>query len=208
MQDKNVVTVIDYGAGNTGSVVNMIKKVGGNPAYARTAQEIAGAGKLILPGVGSFDNAIRRLTDLDMIGAIKNHAAIGAPLLGICLGMQLLADSSEEGVLPGLGLIAGTVRRFSFDRHNADLKIPHMGWNRITRTLDHPLSRGLEEGARFYFVHSYYFDPQDRADTLFEARYGLDFTAGVQRDNVMGVQFHPEKSHRFGMQLLKNYIEF
>ncbi|WP_193337140.1 imidazole glycerol phosphate synthase subunit HisH [Devosia beringensis] len=207
MQEKNVVTVIDYGAGNTGSVVNMIKKVGGTPALARTPTEVAEAGKLILPGVGSFDNAMRRLSELDLIAPIKHHAASGAPLLGICLGMQLLADSSEEGLLPGLGMIAGTVRHFNFDRHNADLKIPHMGWNRISRAAEHPLTRGLEDGVRFYFVHSYYFDPQDPAEILLEARYGIDFAAGVHRDNVMGVQFHPEKSHRFGMQLLKNYIE-
>jgi glutamine amidotransferase len=207
MPENNVIKVIDYGAGNTGSVINMIKKMGGIPAYARTAQEIEGAAKLILPGVGSFDNAMRRLNDLGMVAPIKSHAAKGAPLLGICLGMQLLADSSEEGVLPGLGLIGGTVRRFSFDRANANIKVPHMGWNRIKRAADHALARGLEEGARFYFVHSYYFAPEDADNALFTAHYGLDFTAGVQRDNVMGVQFHPEKSHRFGMQLIKNYIE-
>lgn len=207
MPESNVITVIDYGAGNTGSVINMIKKMGGTAVLARTAQEVEEASKLILPGVGSFDNAMRRLNDLDMVAPIKSHAARGAPLLGICLGMQLLADGSEEGVLPGLGLIKGTVRRFNFDRTNAELKIPHMGWNRIKQAANHPLARGLDEGARFYFVHSYYFAPEDPVSMLFTAHYGFDFTAGVQRDNVMGVQFHPEKSHRFGMQLLKNYIE-
>jgi glutamine amidotransferase len=120
--------------------------------------------------------------------------------------MQLLADRSEEGVMPGLGLIPGTVKLLSFEQERA-LKVPHMGWNQVASSKGHSLTAGLDEHARFYFVHSYYFKCEDDQDELLSTRYGVDFSSGVQRDNVMGVQFHPEKSHRYGMQLIKNFVE-
>lgn len=201
-----LVTVIDYGAGNIGSVLNMIKHVGGAVEVARDASGVLGAGKILLPGVGSFDNAMTRLTNLGLIEPLKARASEGAPFLGICLGMQLLANRSEEGTLEGLGLIQGGVRRFRFEGVAASLKIPHMGWNRVTPTRDHPLSAGLGVDARFYFVHSYFFDCENPDNALLRSFYGVPFTSGVQCGNVMGVQFHPEKSHRYGMQLIKNFV--
>lgn len=202
-----MIAVVDYGAGNIGSVLNMIHKVGGKAAAVSAVDDLLAADKILLPGVGSYDNAMSRLTSLGLVEVLKARAADGVAFLGICLGMQLLADSSEEGVLPGLGIIPGCVKRFRFEGDLARLKIPHMGWNRVHAVRPHPLVNGLEQDARFYFVHSYYFDCVDLADRLFEAEYGLRFTCGVQRLNVMGVQFHPEKSHRYGMQLMKNFIE-
>jgi glutamine amidotransferase len=162
--------------------------------------------KILLPGVGSFDNAMHKLEQLELVHPLRESAAAGVPLFGICLGMQLLSDGSEEGKLPGLGLISGRVRRFRFDTEQSSLKIPHMGWNQVKTSKIHPLADGLESGGRFYFVHSYHYECEDPTDELFKTHYGYDFTSGVHRGNVMGVQFHPEKSHRFGMQLFKNFI--
>lgn len=203
----SIITIIDYGAGNIGSVLNMIRHVGGKAEVASEASAVLAAEKILLPGVGSFDHAVNRLTALGLVDPLKRAAQSGIPLLGICLGMQLLADDSEEGTLQGLGLIPGHVRRFRFDGENAKLKIPHMGWNRVQPARQHRLVEGLEEDARFYFVHSYYYDCQANEDVLFETTYGDRFTSGVQRGNVTGVQFHPEKSHRFGMQLIRNFQE-
>jgi glutamine amidotransferase len=200
-----VITVVDYGGGNIGSVLNMIRKVGAQAVTAGSAEELQRARKILLPGVGSFDNAMSRLQRLGLIETLQARARDGAPFLGICLGMQLLADSSEEGELPGLGLVPGQVRRFRFDGESAALKIPHMGWNLVAPARAEPLTSGLEQDARFYFVHSYWFDCAEPADVLLRTAYGFAFPSGVQRGNVMGVQFHPEKSHRFGMQLLKNF---
>lgn len=201
-----MITVIDYGAGNIGSVLNMIKHVGGTAEVARNAEGVLAAKKILLPGVGSFDNAMTRLASLGLVEPLKTRAGDGIPFLGICLGMQLLANGSEEGTMAGLGLIAGQVRRFRFEGDAAALKIPHMGWNRVTPVVTHPLTQGLGADARFYFVHSYYFDCENPEDALLQSVYGPSFTSGVQRGNVMGVQFHPEKSHRYGMQLIKNFV--
>lgn len=185
----------------------MIKHVGGTAEVAHDASGVLGAKKILLPGVGSFDSAMMRLANLDLVEPLKTRAAEGAPFLGICLGMQLLANRSEEGTLEGLGLIPGQVCRFRFKGEAAGLKIPHMGWNRVTPTVDdHPLSAGLGADARFYFVHSYYFECENSENTLFKSFYGVPFTSGVQHDNIMGVQFHPEKSHRYGMRLIKNFV--
>lgn len=201
-----MITIIDYGAGNIGSVLNMIRHVGGKAEVTGDAAGVLGAKKILLPGVGSFDNAMTRLAGLGLVEPLKARAQSGVPFLGICLGMQLLANESEEGRMAGLGLIPGRVRRFRFEGEAAKLKIPHMGWNRVTPVRAHPLGRGLEEGARFYFVHSYYFECERDEDVLFRSVYGHEFTSGVQRGNVMGVQFHPEKSHRYGMQLIRNFV--
>lgn len=201
-----MITVIDYGAGNIGSVLNMIQKIGGQAIASGNEAVVREADKILLPGVGSFDNAVKRLSDLGLMDALRERASVGVPLFGICLGMQLLSDASEEGSLPGLGLIPGRVRRFHFEGDQKALKIPHMGWNRVVSAKAHALCEDLENDARFYFVHSYYYDCVDPSDVLFRTSYGRDFSSGVQRGNVMGVQFHPEKSHRFGMQLLKNFV--
>lgn len=201
-----MITVVDYGAGNIGSVLNMIKHVGGTAKVAREAEGVLAAKKILLPGVGSFDNAMTRLAALGLVEPLKQRAREGIPFLGICLGMQLLAKGSEEGTMAGLGLIAGKVRRFRFESQTAALKIPHMGWNRVTPVIPHALTQGLGHDARFYFVHSYYFDCENPEDVLLQSEYGLSFTSGVQRGNIMGLQFHPEKSHRYGMQLIKNFV--
>ena len=201
-----MITVIDYGAGNIGSVLNMIKHVGGQAEVTGEPIGVLRATKILLPGVGSFDNAMTRLARLGLTDALKEQAHAGVPFLGICLGMQLLAQQSEEGSLPGLGFISGRVRRFNFAGGITKLKIPHMGWNQVTPVRDHELVQGMGEGARFYFVHSYYFDCERDEDVLLRSVYGHKFASGVQRGNVMGVQFHPEKSHRYGMQLIRNFV--
>ena len=202
-----MITVVDYGAGNIGSVLNMIRKVGGQAVASGQSDELLKAEKILLPGVGSFDNAMSRLKNLALIEVLQERAEAGVPFFGICLGMQLLSSNSEEGTLPGLGLIPGSVRRFKFDAEQAHLKIPHMGWNRAEPLREHSLCKGLENDARFYFVHSYFYECENPEHVLFKSTYGSDFASGIQRENVMGVQFHPEKSHRYGMQLLKNFIE-
>lgn len=200
-----MITIIDYGAGNIGSVLNMIRHVGGQAAVARDVAGVMAAEKILLPGVGSFDNAMSRLDKLALVGPLKERAASGIPFLGICLGMQLLANSSEEGSWGGLGLVPGRVRKFR-PAEGSNLKVPQMGWNRAAPVRSHPLAQDLDGGARFYFVHSYYFECEHQQDVLFNSFYGQEFASGVQRANVAGVQFHPEKSHRYGMQLIRNFI--
>lgn len=202
-----MINIIDYGAGNVGSVLNMIKHVGGQARIVSDPSSLINGGKILLPGVGSFDNAMTRLKNLNLIEPLKHLAKINTPLLGICLGMQLLADSSEEGKMDGLGLIPGRVKKIHFDSEIGAYKVPHMGWNTVNPIKDHVLINGLQDDARFYFVHSYYYDCMNKEDELLQSHYGFDFTAGVQRGNIVGLQFHPEKSHRYGMQLLKNFIE-
>ncbi len=203
-----MITLLNYGCGNVGSILNMIRHVGGQAEVTGDPVAVLGAKKILLPGVGSFDNAMRRLAETGLIEPLKVRAQEGIPILGICLGMQLLANDSEEGCMPGLGLIQGRVRRFYFDGESAKLKIPHMGWNYVMPIQTHPLAEGIEGDARFYFIHSYYFDCDNDEDVLFRTNYGHEFTSGVRHGNVMGIQFHPEKSHRHGMQLMRNFVKF
>lgn len=181
-----MITVVDYGAGNIGSVLNMIRKVGGQAVASGQSDEFLKAEKILLPGVGSFDNAMSRLKNLALIEVLQERAEAGVPFFGICLGMQLLSNNSEEGTLPGLGLIPGSVRRFKFDAEQAHLKIPHMGWNRAEPLREHSLCKGLENDARFYFVHSYFYECENPEHVLFKSTYGSDFASGIQRENVMG----------------------
>lgn len=201
-----MIVVIDYGAGNIGSVLNMIKKAGGQAIASANINDIQNASKILLPGVGSFDNAMSKLEELGLVEPIQQKALSGTPTLGICLGMQLFANWSEEGKKAGLGLIPGGVKRFKFDAKDALLRVPHMGWNKVSISKSHAITEHLEEDARFYFVHSYHYQCEDAKDVLFSTHYGYDFSSGIQRENIMGVQFHPEKSHRYGMQLFKNFI--
>jgi len=204
---KSPVYVVDYGVGNVGSVVNMIKRAGGEAVASGDLQLLSSAAKVLLPGVGSFDNAIQKLRERGLIEVLQERAAAGVPFLGICLGMQLMASVSEEGKLPGLGLIPGQVKRFKIDPALQNLKIPHMGWSKIHKIKDSHLLDGLDEKSRFYFVHSYHYDCADPEDCLLQTEYGYLFTSAIERRNLMGVQFHPEKSHRYGMQLFKNFVD-
>lgn len=198
-----MIIIVDYGMGNLGSISNMLKKIGAKNMISSRQEDIEGADKLILPGVGAFDNAINNIKNMGLWDVL-NRAVLKdmKPVLGICLGMQLLSRRSGEGVLGGFGWVeAETVRL-----NGAGLKIPHMGWNTIKIERDDGLLRGLDDSSRFYFVHSYHVACKGE-DTLARTSYGCDFTSILRKGNVMGVQFHPERSHRFGMQLLKNFSE-
>jgi glutamine amidotransferase len=201
-----MIVIIDYGMGNLGSIQNMLKKAGYKAEISSNPHQIEEADKIILPGVGSFDRAMSNLDELGLKVLLQKKASDGTPVLGICLGMQLLADSSEEGVLNGLGLIPGKVVKFNI---SPDLKVPHMGWNVVEYNPASIIFQNFKEWdeARFYFIHSYHYIPQDVAHIDGKTMYGDFFASAVSRNNIFGVQFHPEKSHKFGLQLLKNFIE-
>jgi len=201
-----MIVILDYGMGNIASVANMIYRIGGKVKLSSSPDDVRRADKLILPGVGAFDAGVRALAERELDSAVKEAVANrGAVLLGICLGMQLLFESSEEGKLPGLGLVSGHVRRFQVEAQG--LRVPHMGWNVVCPLHSSRLFNHEGEEQRFYFVHSYHAVCRDAADVSAIAHYGYDFTCAVERGSVMGVQFHPEKSHRFGMALLNRFIE-
>ena len=204
-----LIVVVDYGMGNLGSIKNMIKKVGGRVAISSKRKDVENADKLILAGVGAFDNAMRNVFALGL-GPVLSGKVIGdkTPILGICVGMQVMANKSEEGKLPGLGWIDAEVRRFRFGEENCHLKIPHMGWNSIKVRKHNQLLNGLESESRFYFVHSYHLSCKDHRDELTTTSYGYDFVSSVLKENIVGVQFHPEKSHKFGMRLMKNFVKY
>ena len=201
------VLVIDYGMGNVGSIVNMGRVAGHNIVISDDARQIAKASKLILPGVGSFDTAMTLLHKRDILRGL-NHAVLERkiPILGICLGMQLFSRRSEEGELPGLGWIAADTVRFRLEELHPALKVPHMGWNQIQSTRPDPLLIDLPVDSRFYFVHSYHVTCDDPANVLAQTTYGISFCSVVGHGNIWGAQFHPEKSHRFGLKLLSNFL--
>jgi imidazole glycerol-phosphate synthase subunit HisH len=202
-----MISVVDYGVANLGSILNMLKKIGVKARLVSTPEGIDSAESIILPGVGSFDQGVSALKSLGLNDVIKRRVLDDkVPILGICLGMQLLGRGSGEGELDGLSLIDARCERFSFGE-NASLKIPHMGWNTLIQKKSSRILQGLDGSARFYFVHSYQMVCTDPGDVLATADYGGEFTAMVQRGNISGAQFHPEKSHRFGMQLLRNFAD-
>lgn len=196
------VSVIDYGLGNLGSVANMFRRIGVPVRLISTPEEVAASDRVLLPGVGAFDRGMTRLAETGFDEALRAFATTGRPLLGICLGMQLLLDSSDEGTLGGLGLIPGTAHRFEAAPR---LRVPHMGWNSLHAVRSDPLVRGVETDSRFYFVHSYKVVPARPDDTLAVTDYGGEFTSVMRAGSVMGAQFHPEKSHAFGMTMLTNF---
>jgi glutamine amidotransferase len=203
-----MIVIVNYGMGNLGSIINMLKKVGVQAKISSDPKDIESADKLILPGVGAFDTGMQSLRELDLVDLLNDKVLNQkTPTLGVCLGMQLITKRSEEGVLPGLGWIDGESIRFRFDPRQNNLKIPHMGWNTVNVQRTEPLFRGLEQEARFYFVHSYHVICNNLSDVLTTTDYGYEFVSALQRDNIMGAQFHPEKSHKFGMRLLKNFGE-
>jgi glutamine amidotransferase len=203
-----MITIIDYGLGNLRSIQNMLRRIGYQSTISSDPNEIKAANGLILPGVGAFDHGMKNISQRGLRDVLDYKALEEkVPVLGICLGMQLLASSSEEGIEPGLGWIPGKAIRFRFEEENKLLKVPHMGWNSIRVVNESPLSNGFDAEMRFYFVHSYHVICEDRNDVILEAEYGGPVAAGIKRGNIMGTQFHPEKSHKYGMRLLSNFIK-
>ena len=197
-----MITIINYGAGNIKSIQNMLKKIGVESIISNDVAEIEQAKKLILPGVGHFDFGMQQLRKSGLIEVLnKKVLQDKTPLLGICLGAQMLGNNSEEGTEKGLGWIDMEVVKFNENT----LTVPHMNWNELKLKKTSTLFNDMYESPRFYFVHSFYMQPKNDADTLCTANYGTDFTAAVEKDNIYGVQFHPEKSHKFGMKLLENF---
>lgn len=203
-----VVTIVDFGMGNIASIINMLRKIGAAPTVATEADEIGAADRLVLPGVGAFDSGIRALEERGLLDVLTRKAlSERVPVLGICLGMQLLTKGSEEGSLPGLGWIDAEVKRLRVDNGDRPFPLPHMGWNTVDiLTRDGGLYAGMEGEVRFYFVHSYGVSCSSQDDVSSTTTYGAEFVSTLHHENLFGTQFHPEKSHRFGMQLLANFI--
>jgi glutamine amidotransferase len=186
----------------------MVKKFTKDVIISAEPEKIKEAKKLILPGVGSFDTGMKNLQELDIIDLLnKRVLEEKIPVLGICLGMQLLTKQSEEGILSGLKWIEGETIRFRFGENKNNLKVPHMGWNYVKKVRDSKLLDNMYEESRYYFVHSYYVKCEDENDAILKTKYGVEFTSALQKENIYGVQFHPEKSHKYGLQLIKNFTE-
>ena len=201
-----MLVVVEYGVGNLGSVANMLRKIGVAAEVSSDPKRIAGASRLLLPGVGRFDHAMQRLGESGLIDVLRHKALEErVPVLGICLGAQMLGRGSEEGALPGLGWLDMDARRFPADM---GLRVPHMGWRVLAPSRPNPLFGAPEDGEqRFYFAHSYFMAPDRAEDGFAWLEYGVSFAACVNRDNIYGAQFHPEKSHRFGAAFLKHFAE-
>lgn len=200
------ITIVDYGQGNLGSIRNMLHFLGQDSTITSDPAEVAVAGKLILPGVGAFDTGMRELErrglqDVLVARVLEDRV----PILGICLGAQLMTRGSEEGDRSGLGWFDADTVRFRFDGDGHPLPIPNIGWRDVRAAHDQTLMRGWDERAKFYFVHSFYMRSTEGRDVAFTSRYGEDFVAGMQRDNIYSAQFHPEKSHKFGMHLMRSF---
>jgi|TARA_B110000971_G_C20021502_1_gene506571 glutamine amidotransferase len=200
-----MIVIVDYKMGNLGSVKNMLKKIGAPSVISSDPIQIAKATKIILPGVGSFNRAMESINHLKLKEVLNEAVLINnTPILGICLGMQLMTNSSEEGDQAGLGWIDGKCIKF----RSKHLRIPHMGWNYIHVEDQIAMANGLNKESKFYFVHSYFVSLNDSSNLLFSTRYGNEFCSAFHHKNIFGVQFHPEKSHKFGMQFLTNFINY
>jgi imidazole glycerol-phosphate synthase subunit HisH len=202
-----MITIVDYGLGNIQAIANVYKRLHIPVTIAKSAEQLANAKKIILPGVGAFDWAMSCLNQSGMRSRLDQLVGVGSEVLGICVGMQMMAKRSAEGSLEGLSWVDADVEIFDQAKFSEKTPLPHMGWNDVSPSRADSLFRGMESGARFYFLHSYYFAPHRDCDVLAVTDYNGDFVCGVQADNVYGVQFHPEKSHQWGIQLLKNFAE-
>lgn len=202
-----MIAIIDYDIGNITAVVNMLQRLGLPCKVTADAAEVAQAERIILPGNGAFDACMQNLRASGLIPVLEQQVLQRkVPLLGICVGAQMLGKGSSEGIAPGLGWLDMRVARFPA---LPDLRVPHMGWNHVAAVQNaHPLTQDMNADTRFYFVHSYYMQPKDPAEVLLSAHYGIDFAAGIVQRNIAGVQFHPEKSHRFGKQLLSAFARW
>jgi len=208
--ERDMVTIVDYGVGNLASIANMARKAGTECAISGDPKVLAAADRLILPGVGAFDRAMANLSERNLIPVLNERVMERrVPTLGLCLGMQLFARGSEEGTRAGLGWLAADNRRFHFEQMNGNTpKVPHMGWNFIEPASPTVLLERLPPEPRFYFVHSYHLQCDDPADVMCWTTYGYRFASGIHRGNLWGTQFHPEKSHKFGLALLKNFFSY
>ena len=201
-----MITIVDYGMGNLRSVHKALEKVGVKAIITSNPEEVVGASKVVLPGVGAFGECMTNLKKRNLIDAIYEFMESGKPFLGICLGLQLLFTESEEGGVRGLNIVEGGVKRF--DLSDNRLKVPHMGWNQIkVKEENKDILNGIPDGSYFYFVHSYYVKPDGESMVVATTDYGLEFASLIHRDNIYGVQFHPEKSQELGLKLLKNFGE-
>lgn len=201
-----MLVIIDYGMGNLGSIKNIIKKIGSDATISNDKQTILNATKLILPGVGNFKEAMINLQKLELISILNQKVLVDkTPILGICLGMQLMTSFSEEGQSNGLNWISAKTTKFNFESDK--IKVPHMGWNEISIEKESPFNQNFEKNARFYFVHSYFVTCDNNSDILHATNYFKKFTSAFNRGNIYGVQYHPEKSHSYGFQLIKNFID-
>jgi glutamine amidotransferase len=207
MKESMDLVIVDYGVGNLASIKNMLKKIGINSLISGISSDIESASKLILPGVGAFDTCVDKLNQSGLRETLSKRVLVDkVPILGICVGMQLLLSGSEEGSGNGLGWVGGTNVRFNSSSMSTGTRIPHMGWTEVTFVKNSPLLDGMYPYPRFYFVHSYHAALSDDADRLLTSDYGYPFAAALEHKNIIGVQFHPEKSHKFGMKLLENYV--
>jgi len=205
MTGLSPIIIIDYGLGNLGSLANMLKKIRVPVKISSDISDIESAEKLILPGVGSFDHGMQKLQELKLIDILNKKAIIDkTPIMGICLGMQLFTKTSEEGAHPGLGLVDANTVKFNIDR-DSSIKVPHMGWDTLDLKKDHFLMQETNNNAMYYFVHSFHVVCNHSEDILSTSHYGYDFVSSLAKDNIIGVQFHPEKSHKYGMKLLENF---
>ena len=201
-----MVTILNYGVGNLSSIKNMLKKIGVESIITDDAKIVSEASKLILPGVGSYDYCVTKINESNFRDTlVEKVLQQKVPILGICLGLQLMGKSSQEGKLNGLGWIDASCVKFQFE-NNSSFKIPHMGWNDVRQTKESKLLSKMYEDPRFYFVHSYHLQCNDPKDILLTANYGYDFTCAIEQENIYGVQFHPEKSHKYGMKLIENFV--
>jgi glutamine amidotransferase len=202
-----MITIIDYGAGNLGSIQNMIRKIGYKAIVSSNEEDIFNADKLILPGVGSFDFGMKQLNNSGLIDVMnKKVLEFKTPILGICLGVQLFTKQSEEGGMMGLSWFNAETVKFNFN-DTGKFKIPHMGWNEIIQKKESKLLENISLNSRYYFVHSYHLKCLDINDSLAETNYGYNFVSAIEKNNIVGVQFHPEKSHKFGMHIFNNFIQ-
>ena len=204
-----MIAIVDYGSGNIQAIQNIFTKLKIETFFASNPDDLHKAEKIILPGVGAFDEAMSQLENSGMKYALNDFALVQKkPVLGICVGMQVMAKSSDEGVMKGLGWFDATVKKIDEARILFKPKLPHMGWNEVQPKQESPLLEGIDLEKGFYFIHSYYFDAHDNKDILLESNYGEAFSCAVRKDNIFGFQFHPEKSHSNGINLFKNFAEY